>query len=195
MSGNQLKDYSIINQASNGTESGQTKASIVVFDDCFDVMLHPGYGTGINTEQWAPYVQPETINIEIIFRENGQFASGGPVTFQQLNIGHFNPFLIVNQTRDIEVHLPEFHPTDLANTYYLGQWDDDSKPSQDRYYVTEENYPWAIHIPEIFDYPIERYDINTAYLKFKDWAESDGNLFPDWYKNYPNYRNSENIYQ
>lgn len=195
VSGYLLENYSIINLASNGTESGQSKASIVVFDDCFDVMEHPGYGTGINTEQWAPYVQPETINLEIIFKENGQFASGGPVTFQQLNIGHFNPFLIVNQDRGIEVHLPGFHPTNLANTYFLGQWDDDSNPGQNRYYVTEENYPWAIHIPEIFDYPIERYDINMSYLKFKDWAESDGVLYPDWYKNYPNYRNSQYIYQ
>ena len=195
VSGYQLKDYSIINLASNGTESGQSQASIVVFDDCFDIMEHPGYGTGINTEQWAPYVQPETINIEIIFKENGQFAPGGPVTFQQLNIGHFNPFLIVNQQRGIEVHLSGFHPTDLADTYYLGQWDDDSKPFQNRYYVNEENYPWAINIPEIFDYPIERYDINTAYLYFKNWAESDGNLYPDWYKDYQGYRNTEYIYQ
>jgi LruC domain-containing protein len=195
VSGYQLKTNSIISVGSNGLENAQSKATIIVFDDCFDIMQHPGIGTGINTEQWTPFVQPITLDIEILFMENGVFPEGGPVTFQQLNIGHFNPFLIVNQIRGKEVHLPGYRPTDLANTSLFGEWDDNSNPTINRYYVTENNYPWAINIPDVFNYPIERMDINNAYNHFKEWAESDGSQYPDWFKNYPAYRNSEFIYQ
>ena len=195
VTGSSLKSSSVINLASNGLENNQDEASIVVYDDCFDLMQHPGVGTGINTEEWAPYVDPVTVNLEINFTNNGGFfPPGGPVTYQQLHIGGFNPFLIINQARGQEVHLPNFEPTSLVDTYLFGQWDDDSKPVSHRYYLSERNYPWGINIPEVFEYPTERSDINKAYNHFKDWAESDGLLYPDWYKELPSYRNNEYIY-
>jgi len=194
VNGYTLKNNSIITLASNGVEANQSKATIIAYDDCFDLMLHPGVGTGINTETWTPYVQPVTINLEINFIENGIIPPGGTVSFQQLNIGHFNPFIIVNQERGKEIHLPGYKLTDLGNSNYLGQWDDDSNIPLGRYYVTKNNYPWAIAIPEVFDYPIERIDINNAYNYFKEWAESDGEMYKDWYKNKPNYKNNEFIF-
>jgi len=195
VSGSLIKGSSVISLASNGLEDNQSKACIIVYDDCFDLMQHPGVGTGVNTEEWAPYVEPETISLEINFMDNGGgFPAGGPVTFQQLHIGSFNPFIIVNQERGKEVHLPNFDPSSLANTDYYGRWDDDSKPISHRYYLSDRNYPWGINIPEVFDYPTERSDINKAYNHFKDWAESDGLLYPDWYKDLPSYRNNEYIF-
>ena len=132
--------------------------------------------------------------MEIVFIDNGVAPSGGTLSFRDLNIGHFNPYIIVNQERGKEVHLPYYPPTDLANTNYLGQWDDDSNPASGKYYVTENNYPWAINIPQVFDYPLERIDINNAYNYFKDWAESDGEDYPDWYIAGSGYRNNEFIY-
>jgi len=194
--GASIKGNSIISLASNGLENNQSEACIIVYDDCFDLLQHPGVGTGVNTEEGAPYVEPLTISLEINFMDNGGgFPSGGPVTFQQLHIGSFNPFLIVNQERGKEIHLPNFNPSSLANADYFGQWDDDSKPVSHRYYLSGGNYPWGINIPGLFDYPSERNDINKAYNHFKDWAESDGLLYPDWYKDLPSYRNNEYIYQ
>jgi LruC domain-containing protein len=149
-------------------------------------MQHPGYGTGVNTEQWAPYVTPDTLNVYIAF--------SGTYTMAQVDIENFNPFIIINKNRDDEVHLPDYPPTDLANTWQFGHADDDSDAGSNRYYKTETNLPWAINIPEPFDYPKERLVITSAHLKFAEWAEGDGVLSPDWYKDLPGYRNNSMIY-
>ena len=112
-----------------------------------------------------------------------------------MDISNFNPFLIVSQTRGIEVHLPYFPPTDLADPNLFGSLHDDSNPSAGRFYLTSANLPWGINIYDNFDYPIEKQEILGAYLKFGDWAESGGVLFADWYKNLPGYRNEGSIYQ
>jgi len=175
-----------ISLAANGLEQGQTKPTIIVYDNSFNIMQHPGYGTGVNTEQWAPYVTPGTLDIYLAFT--------GTYTMAQVDIENFNPFIIINKNRDDEVHLPDYLPTDLANTWQFGYADDDSDAGINRYYKTETNLPWAINIPESFDYPRERLVITSAHLKFAEWAESNGVLFPDWYKDLPSYRNSANIY-
>jgi LruC domain-containing protein len=172
----------------NGTEAGQNRATIIVFDNAYNEMQHPGVGIGVNTETAAPYVQPKTFTILIDFPAN-------TYTFSDLNIGNFNPFLIANLERGREVHLPGYPPTSLANPAYFGTEDDATNLSQGRTYVTSNNLPWAINIYEKFDYPIELQDIIWVHLKFVEWAESGGVLFPDWYKNLPGYRNQALIYK
>jgi LruC domain-containing protein len=54
--------------------------------------------------------------------------------------------------------------------------------------------PWAINIVERFDYPIEKVEILNAHLKFAEWAESGGQLYPDWYKDLSGYRDMTKIY-
>jgi hypothetical protein len=39
----------IITNDANGTEAGQTKPTIIVFDNAFIHMPHPGIGIGVNT--------------------------------------------------------------------------------------------------------------------------------------------------
>ena len=185
---------SIFNLAANGLESGQSDATIIVFDNAYRIMQHPGMGIGVNTEHFAPFVTPDTIVMQIAFMENGVPAAGGPVTYSELDIGNFNPFIVVNQDRGKEVHLPDYPPTDLVDEGYFGTINDDSNPAQGRYYKTVNNLPWAIHIPESFDHPIEKQDIIGAYLKFAEWAESDGVLYTDWYQDEPGYRNENLIY-
>lgn len=179
------KNY--INLSSNGTESGQSKPTIIVFDDAYSLMPHPGTGIGVNTERNAPYVSPVTIIISMNFKPD-------TYSITDLDIANFNPFIIVDQQRGVEVHLPDSPPTSLANPGLLGTQDDRSVPSQNRYYKTENNLPWAINIYESFDYPLEKIEITTAHLKFAPWATSSGQLYPDWYQDKPGYRNSSNIY-
>lgn len=195
VTGYRLKSNSIIHLRANGLEANQSKATVIVFDDAFDLMQHPGMGTGVNTDPNAPFVTPETLVIEMSFMDNGVPASGGPVTFNQLDIGHFNPFIIVNQQRGVEVHLPGYPPSDLADITLIGSGLDSSDPASGRYYKTVSNLPWAINIPDVFDYPIEKQDITGAYLHFADWAQSNGQLYPNWFQDQPGFRNSALIYQ
>ncbi len=183
---NLSENYVVLN--ANGTEEGQSKPTIIVYDNAFALMPHPGIGIGVNTEQDAPYVTPVTLTITILFKPN-------TYTLNQLDISNFNPFLIVNQNRSHEVHLPGYPPTDLADLSLFGQWEDSSDPATGKYYVTANNLPWAINIYESFDYPREKQEVVWAHLKFAEWAMSGGVLFPDWYKNLSGYRNESFIYQ
>lgn len=187
VTGYQIQSGSIYNLASNGTESAQSQATFIVLDDPFNIMQHPGSGIGVNTDHPAPYVEPVTITLFIDFVDN-------TVSYSQLNIGQFNPFLVVNQVRGMEIHLPDYTPTSLVNPAYWGTFEDDTNPSIGRFYKTTDNLFWAINIPETFDYPNEKQVILGAYNHFAAWAQSDGVAYPDWYKNLPGYRNSSAIY-
>lgn len=186
VTGYEIASGSIYNILPNGVEQGQRDATFIVFDDPFRLMPHPGQGIGVNTETWAPYVTPVTIVLEIEFAHHA-------VTFSQLNIGKFNPFLITNQNRETEVHLPNYWPTDLINAYYFGTYADDTNPPT-KFYLTEDNLPWAINIPDKFDYPIEKKPIIWAYYHFAEWAQSNGEQYSDWYKDLHGYRYENAIY-
>lgn len=186
-----VSGYSItenyVTLASNGLEAGQTKPTFIVFDNAFNEMLHPGGGIGVNTVQSAPYVTPDTVRLTILFNT-------GSYTMNDLNISEFNPFLMVNLNRSIEIHLPNYTPTNLANSQLFGTGADDSNTSINRYYKTSSNLPWAINIYESFDYPIEKAAINNAHLKFNEWAGTNGVSYPNWYQSQTGYRSSSNIY-
>ncbi|NOR86184.1 MAG: LruC domain-containing protein, partial [Bacteroidales bacterium] len=182
-----LKANTIFDMASNGTELNQSKATFIVYDDAFDIMSHPGEGIGVNTTPGAPYVDPVTITINIVFEPN-------TVTYDDLDIGNLNPFIVMKQERGYEVHLANFEPTDLFDASLFGVYDDDSNPSTNRYFLTDRNLPWAINIPDNFSYMNEKSEISMGYLKFILWAESEGVLFPDWYMDVDDYRNDLHIY-
>lgn len=171
----------------NGTEAGQEKAVIIVTDNVFKQLPHPGVGTGVNTTPEAPYVQPQQQTIHIAFKD--------PVPIGDLNTPLVNPFLIVNQKRGREVHLIDNPPTNLANLDYFNTGADASNLPAKSYYKTANNLPWAIEFPTTFEYPVEKEKITNAYLKFADWAESAGNEYGDWYNaTNEGYRDYRKIY-
>ncbi len=176
-----------INLNENGTESGQDKITIIVFDNAKKI-LQASSGFGVNVSSNEAYVIPDTTRININF-------STKTYTIADLNIQEFNPFLIVDGERGKEIHLPNFSPTNLVNTEYFGSLNDNSIPGINRYYKTVNNLPWAINIPESYHYTIEKNQITSGYLKFGNWAESGGTQFTDWYKNKSDYRNEGSIYQ
>jgi len=180
-------NHNIVTLDSHGLESGQSKPTIMVFDDFFDLMPWAGGGGGVNSDPNAPYVTPDTILIHITF-------SSPLYLMSQINIENFNPFIITNQRRGYEVHLPDYPPTDLADQSVLGTFEDRSNPSTGKYYLTENNLPWAINIYENFAYPKATIDIINAYNHFVEWATSGGVVYPDWYMDKPGYRNNSNIY-
>ena len=185
VSGTVLKsDY--IHLDDNGLESGQEKPTIIVFDDANEIMP-PSDGFGVNVDPDKEYVDPDTIVVSMAFAIDKYSAS-------DVDLIHFNPFMIVSKIRGKEIHLPDYAPTSLVDESYFGTMDDSSDPGTGRYYKTTNNLPWAINISESFDYLIEKNEITTGYLKFYDWAASSGTVYADWYKNNSGYRNDAVIY-
>jgi len=186
-SGYNISAGSYISLAANGLESGQIRPTVIVWDDAFRLMQWPGNGIGVNTDPAAPYVTPVVLDIYIEF-------TSLTYTIAEVGIDQFNPFLIVDLNRDVEVHLPDNPPTTLADQTLFGTGQDNSNPATARYYKTANNLPWAINIYESFAYPKEKIEIVDAYNHFVEWAESNGSLYPDWYQDKPGYRNVSNIY-
>lgn len=185
---------SYINLNANGTEAGQSKATIIVFDNASDHMPFPGGGAFINTEIGAPYVTPDTTRINFYFPAD-------KYSYSDLSIEEFNPFLIIDgknasgaRGRGYEVHLPYYPATDLADASIFGTEEDATNPGSGYYYLTAEALPWALNIYEKFYCPIEKVDIVLAHLKFAEWAMSGGTIYPDWYKNISGYRDNSKIY-
>ncbi len=186
VSGSDLRaDY--ITLSENGLEAGENKPTVIVFDDANEIMP-PSGGFGVNVDPDKEYVDPDTIIVSMAFVTN-------KYNIQDIDIVHFNPFLIIDRNRGKEIHLPGYEPTSLVDNSYFGSMDDTSDPASGRYYKTANNLPWAINISESFDYLIEKNEITTGYLKFYEWAASSGTGYPDWYKDKAGYRNDAVIYQ
>ncbi len=177
----------IISKNNNGTETGQSKATIIIFDNGFNLLPFPGLpSVGVNTTPGVTYVAPKALDITVKLTE--------PVSLITMGLPPYNPFMIINQIRGKEVHLIDNPPTDLADKSLLGTSRDNSIPATGRYYVTKNNLPFAIDISGHFDYPVEKAQVSMAYLKFISWAESSGTQYYDWFQPKTKYRNTNNIY-
>lgn len=170
----------------NGTERGNSKATIIAFDDAWGLFGFPGVTDFINTTPGTAYFEPDTMKLSIGFSSARNIEETG--------IPPYNPFIFVNRERSHEVHLPGYEPTQLADTELLGTGHDSSNPETGEYYVSSGNLPWALNLPSSFDYPEEKVSILNAYTYFEAWAGSDGENFPDWYINNSGYRNESLIY-
>ena len=172
-----------ISKNANGTEAGQTNAVIIPFDDTR--ALYPSGGF-TNVIDGAAYMNGDTAHVYVGFTS--------PLTSTDLAAGMYNPFLISNQRRGYEVHLAGYKPTDKADKSLLGTGQDNSSITNNRYYLSAQNWPWALNFVEDFDYPTETDNVSKAYLNFLTWAQSGGAQNADWYKDISGYRNSNYIF-
>ncbi len=186
ITGNDISQSFIVRNA-NGTEAGQSKATIIVFDNGFHQLPYPGGSSiGVNTTPGAIYVEPQELTVTINLTT--------PVALATMGLPPYNPFMIIDEDRTREVHLIDNPPTDLANMSLLGTGHDNSIPGSGRYYVTKNNLPFAIDISSTLDYPIEKAQVTQAHLKFLQWGESSGTQYYDWYKPMTGYRDVSRIY-
>ncbi|MCK5824504.1 MAG: LruC domain-containing protein [Ichthyobacteriaceae bacterium] len=178
-------DQQYLSLNANGTENGQTNAVIFICENAYDLLNNPNQKM-VNVYPQTNYIDIPSLKIVV---ELNTF-----ITIKELGGAPYNPFIVKNANRDIEIHLAGMPPTDLANIKMFGFADDDSSPAEGRYYKTDVNLPWAIHIPTKFDHMIETKMIHTGHYKFADWAASGGSSFVDWYHDLAGYRNNYNIY-
>ncbi|MGV3704126.1 MAG: LruC domain-containing protein [Arcticibacter sp.] len=173
--------------AANGVEAGQTNAVIVPFDNHEALLKNPDGSYFVNVSPGKAKVTGNTSTVMVTFTS--------PLPTTSLQVSKFNPFLISNLRRGYEIHLPGFLPTDKADTKLFGTADDASSQSSSKYYLSKENYPWAINFVGSYQYPVEMSPVTAAYPHFADWAVSGGLSFTDWYSNTAaGYRDASKIY-
>ena len=172
--------YNITNGSSldlndKGLENNQSSPVIIIIDNAFN---NGRYGA-------CSGVEGDEITIDVDFIN--------PVSQVDLNLDDFNYFIFRTDNRGHEVHLKGFLPTDLADLSLFGSFDDGSSALGDSYYVSETGLPWGLHVIHDFRQMQEKEDIINGYNYFVNWAQSNGNQFPDWYKDNSGYRNTSKI--
>lgn len=175
----------IIQLNGNGTEAAQDRAVIVCFDSP-EPLIHRASSGMFNTQKDRPQGTSTVQTVVVTFST--------PVDNALLDIANLNPFIFTNRRRGYEIHMKNHLPTNLANTSLFGTYNDRSNPSEGKYYVTQNGLPWAFMLECDFDYPIEKTSITDAYNYFDDWVQSGGTQYPNWYRNFPQYRNNELVY-
>jgi LruC domain-containing protein len=172
-------DYAKI--GSNGTEVDNKMANFMVFEDAYRILPSPG-GSGVNVSSEGTYVTPKEIEMTIKFiDEDGKYVK--LVTLKDLNASNFNPYIMINQERSKEVHLPDYLPTDQASYKYFGMSQDGTNPEKGIYYKSKNNLPWALNVIEEIPYSRDTEDFLSSYPSFGDWVETNGEKTQDWYQN------------
>ncbi|GAB4316348.1 MAG: LruC domain-containing protein [Bacteroidales bacterium] len=174
-----------ISLSQNGLESNQPKAVVIVTDN-IEKIIQRAEGLMFNTVPGNLEGTSDTVHIVMHF--------SNPVDPALITQNSFNPFIIKELNRSVEIHCAYYAPTAKMNTELFGTGQDASIPGAGVYYVTDANLPWGMILLEPFDYPVEKSEITEAYNYFSSWAESGGNVYSDWYSNTTGYRNTEKIY-
>jgi LruC domain-containing protein len=177
----------IISFSANGTEQGQSKATVIAFDNAKSILVNTTGAAFVNTVSVNPKIDADTMDIAIGFTS--------PQTIASLGQAPFNPFIFVNGDRGREVHLSGIAPTALANTALFGTGDDNTSANGDNAYRGSNNLPWAINVVGGFNYPEELTDISAAYNFFGAWAQSGGSVNENWYIDFPGNINAADLYQ
>jgi LruC domain-containing protein len=183
----QDKVASITGSTNPVLERDASRAVVKLFNSAFDIIPQVNQQF-INTRPEDPYHQPVTMTLTINLsspQNRANFNYQAP----------FNPFLIKQGVRSNEIHLADYPGTSKMDTALFGQFNDTTNIGQNRYFKTATNLPWAINVPVSWAYPVERKQITRTHLAFRNWAESNGNSYQDWYLDKPDYREPANIYQ
>ncbi len=194
VSGAKTNGISYATIGSNGAESNQTNANILVLKNASELLARSSGFAYMNVEAEAPKVEADTTVVIVKLLHEGVSSTEEFTSIADFSPTIFNPYLIVGQERGKEIHLANRVPSALANVTYFGREDDNSAPLQGRYYKTRNELPWALNIVQSVPHVIEKVDFTEAYLKFVDWAISGGVNNADWYLNLPGNRNEAKIY-
>lgn len=183
--GNDLGKVDWLKLNKNGTEANQKSANVPVFTEALKLMPSPG-GSGVNVDPKNGYVDPVSVKMVITFDPSKEKG----VDIKELKL---NPYIIVNQNRDVEVHLPDRMPSSLASEKLFGSGKDKTSNEKGIYYKTENNLPFAIQLDKSVPHMQEKIDILEGYTRFAEWAKSGGKEYQDWYSN-PEYRNEKVLF-
>lgn len=133
----------------------------------------------------VPVTTPAVFTVRMDFNEKAVKDEG----FEVLQ-APYNPYIRpVNSNIDsdgIEVHLPFYYPTSMADMSLFGTRFDVSDPATDTYYASKESvyYPFALHLfgCSEFTIPTESKTIDCTYPKYTNWVNCKCGIDDaDWY--------------
>lgn len=108
-----------------------------------------------------------------------------PVDHETFGVAPYNPFIFLHQNTDknrTEVHLVNHGPTSKENMDLFNTQQDLSDKDKGIYYVSDQNYPFAIHLSDVESFSTtEKEAIDKSYPRFASWAQSGGTTDKDWY--------------
>ncbi len=152
-------------------EASNDKTLAVLFNDAWEHITPPAGVLFANTIRGTDRVVGGAFKLEITLTDATTLTAAPP----------FNPFLFRTGERGIEIHLIDKEPSVFADTDLFGTGDDCSNPAGSLYYRTDNNLPWALHLPILWSHPAEKVDIVLAYPGLIGWAQSGGISNLDWY--------------
>ncbi len=157
-------------------EAGHAGETVIkIFNKAQD---HISFNTGArfaNTEEGVTPVTGHQIRVKLTLSS----------TIDPTLLGEppYNPFIFRYGQRGLEIHLPNRLPTDLADVNLFGTEDDDTDyPGLSKTYLSADNKPWALIIPNEWHHPLENEGINLGYPYFITWAKTRGFSYADWYQ-------------
>jgi len=148
----------------------------IIIDKIEDALPPPAGYKMSNTFSGSPKINGNLYTLTINFNY--------PISSQILGTAPYNSFIsrILDTGEHIEVHFPGYFPSKKASRRKFGRGQDDSDKSQDRYYQTEGNLPWAMLVPSKWHHTKERVDLSNGYPDILQWASSKGKSKKGWYK-------------
>jgi LruC domain-containing protein len=152
-------------------EASNDKTLAVLFSDAWEHITPPSGELFANTTRGTDRVVGGAFKLEITLIDSAILSAVPP----------YNPFLFRTGERGIEIHLIDQEPSVFADTGLFGTGDDRSNPAESLYYRTDNNLPWALHLPILWSHPAEKVDIVLAYPDLIEWAQSGGISNADWY--------------
>ena len=155
-------------------ENDQTDAVISLWSNSktYTQTGQSGKCSHFNTHKQCEYFEPVAFTFDVRFINSRSALNQSALDF----------FIYRTNDRTLEIHMPGYAPTDWFNFDRFGKADDTSDESEERYFRTQENLPWAIKISDEWNYPREYIDVLWAYPDYESWVESSGTESIDWYK-------------
>ena len=127
----------------------------------------------VNTRESDPIYDPLNFSITAEIDETEKING---------NSFAYDFFIRIDGEEGREVHMAGKRPTGKVKRTYFGSADDDTNPSNGKLCLNKNNLPWALMIPEVWDYPMEKENILDAYPDFADFAQNNPN-FP-WFSDF-----------
>jgi len=152
------------------------QSMFIIIDKIEDALPPPAGYKMSNTFSGSPKVNGNLYTLTINFNF--------PISSEILGTAPYNSFIsrVLDTGDRIEVHFPGYFPSKKASRRKFGRGQDDSDKSQDRYYQTEGNLPWAMLVPSKWHHTKEHVDLSNGYPDILQWASSKGKSKKGWYK-------------